>query len=239
VTRGRAILAGLATGVLVAALVVAALAWLVHRREGTDGGPTAGETPAHLRPEAAPPPARHGLDLVDVTYYQRSAEGDALVPVHGRIVSLASPVDRARELVRLVLAGPPAEAVGAVRPAPPGIDYREVYLDPRGIAWVDFQPQGPWSRMGSDEETALLACLARTLVRGIPGVQRVGFLVGGETRRTLAGHVDLARTWSGDEWPVLAEDVPLPGAGDGSADGTAGALAPAGLPGAPAGGGGR
>ena len=220
-TRGRAIVLGLATGVLVAALALLLVAHLARRRgEAVPGG----DVPAHLRPEASPPPPAPSLAMVDVTYYQRAADGRELVPVPGRIVDFPSPVDRARELVRLVLQGPPPSAVDAVRPAPPGIEYREVYLDPRGIAWVDLRAKGPWERMGSDEETALLACLARTLVRGIPLVRRVGFLVEGETRRTLAGHVDLSRTWTGNEWPAAGEGplVSDEGSADGSADGSAG-----------------
>ncbi len=226
-TRRRAILLGLATGVLVASLALLLVARLASRERTAAAGEDA---PAHLRPAASPPPTAPTLAMIDVTYYQRAADGRALVPVPGRIVDFPSPVDRARELVRLVLEGPPPVAVGAVRPAPPGIEYREVYLDPRGIAWVDFRAEGPWERMGSDEEQALLACLARTLVRGIPLVERVGFLVEGETRRTLAGHVDLSRTWTGNEWQVAGEGPLAAGGetGDGSADGSLGDAAAAG-----------
>jgi len=231
VTRGKAILLGLVTGALVAAAAIFLVARLA-RREGTP--PPPGGVPAHLRSAASPPPGAPSLAMVDVTWYARAAGRRALVPVPGRIVDFPSPGDRARELVRLVLDGPSPSSPDAVRPAPPGVEYREVFLDPRGIAWVDFRGKGPWARMGSDEEQALLACLARTLVRGIPGVRRVGFLVEGETRRTLAGHVDLSRTWTGEEWPAIGEDVPA--AGDGSAadnagDGSGLAGEPAGLPG--------
>ncbi|MDQ7087410.1 MAG: hypothetical protein Q9Q13_05930 [Acidobacteriota bacterium] len=61
--------------------------------------------------------------------------------------------------------------------------------------------------VGSDAEQAVVAALARSLVEGLDEVRAVGLLVGGENRRTLAGHVDLTRVYDGSEWP-LAFDEP-------------------------------
>ena len=178
-------------------------------------GGGAEEGPASEEPTAAAPDgessAATGEDPATrivtrpVTIYQRAnAERFALVGTERQVLWFGSAVDRARQIVQHVLgSGDPKR--GAMPPAGSGISYQDVYVDERGIAWVDLSASSLAAIRGSDEEQALVACLARSLVEALDEVSRVGILVDGEPRRSLSGHVDLERTYTGSEWPLLNE----------------------------------
>ncbi len=200
-SRGQAVALGLLTG---AALAVAILLIAASLR-GEPGEATAAEQPVHLREGAEPPSGSPVVRSMPVTIYQRAETLELrLVPLSREIVWFPAPVDRARQIVRLVLEGGGEE--GALAPTSVPLRYREVFIDAAGIAWVDLESAGVASLRGSDEEQALVACLARSLVEGVDEVRAIGLLVGGEDRRTLAGHVDLGRTYRGDEWPLVGEE---------------------------------
>jgi hypothetical protein len=201
VNRRAATLLGLAVGALGGLLILAGMGYSSCGRtpRGRAGGATGAQGESAAPAAAAAPETE--VTYEEVTIYLRApGEGLALAAVPSRIVYFPSPVERARQIVRLVLDGVP-EATGAVAPVRAGVRLREVLIDDRGIAWVDLE--GPSLRAvgGSDEEMALVAALARSLNENLEEVARVGFLVSGEPAETLAGHVDATRTYTGYEWP--------------------------------------
>ncbi len=222
-TRTQAIVGGALLGGVVAALVlVVALQLGKGSDEKATTAPATTEAPvpaegADATPEAAVEPAPdsagdesetgEGSRIVTrpVTIYQRAnSERFALVGISRQVLWFGTAVDRARQIVQHVLGtGNPRR--GAMPPAGRGISYQDVFVDDRGIAWVDLSASSLAAIRGSDEEQALVACLARSLVEALDEVVRVGILVDGEPRRSLAGHVDLERTYTGTEWPLLNE----------------------------------
>lgn len=199
--RRSAAALGLAAGVVGGLLIVAGFGLSSCGRGARGRADGAGPAPGGT--DAAAPAASPDADVPyrEVTIYLRApGEALALAAVPARIVDFPSPVERARQIARLVLDGVP-DAAGAVAPARPGVRLREALIDDRGIAWVDLD--GPSLRAvgGSDEELALVAALARSLNENLEEVARVGFLVSGEPAETLAGHVDATRTYTGYEWP--------------------------------------
>jgi len=210
VNRRAATALGLAVGALGGLLILAGMG-LASCGRGPRGradraGGAQGETAA---PAAAAVPETE-VAYEEVTIYLRApGEALALAAVPARIVYFPAPVERARQIARLVLDGVP-EATGAVAPARAGVRLREALIDDRGIAWVDLE--GPSLRVvgGSDEEMALVAALARSLNENLEEVARVGFLVSGEPAETLAGHVDVTRTYTGYEWPGPPVPAPPP-----------------------------
>jgi hypothetical protein len=221
VTRAQSVLLGLVAGGAVGALILLAVWGLAGGRDAgeraTDRapGPSASEAPADLEPSSSGPMVR----MQPVTIYQRAPTAEvALVGVPAQIVWLDSPAERARQIVRIALEGTEHEQVEAYPPTLRSMEFRDVFIDDRGIAWVDLKPASALRVGGSDEEQALVAVLARSLVEGLDEVRRVGLLVDGEPRRTLAGHVDLERTFDGSEWP-LAADVGADSAGGGPTGG--------------------
>jgi len=73
-------------------------------------------------------------------------------------------------------------------------------------------PPGLREAMGAGTLGSLDAVLLFSLqgpdIEGLDEVRRVGIVVDGEPRRTLAGHVDLSRTFTGREWPLASELEP-------------------------------
>jgi hypothetical protein len=201
VNRRTAAALGLAMGALGGLSILAGLGLLsCGRAPRGRGGDAAGAQGEIAAPAAVVAPETE-VAYEEVTIYLRAPdEALALAAVPVRIVYFPSPVERARQIVRLVLDGVP-EATGAVAPVRGGVRLREVLIDDRSIAWVDLE--GPSLRVvgGSDEEMALVAALARSLNENLEEVDRVGFLVSGEPAETLAGHVDASRTYTGYEWP--------------------------------------
>lgn len=110
----------------------------------------------------------------------------------------------AAQIVRLVLEGFP-ENSNTVSPAPAGVKCRGVFIDDRGTAYVDLDGATIGTIHGADEEESLVAAVSRSLVDGLQEVKRVSFLIDGEPRDTLAGHVDLSRQFSGREWEVAGQ----------------------------------
>ena len=199
--RRAAAALGLAIGALVGLLILAgrgfSSCWRAPR--GRAGGASGVQGEAATPAAAAVPETEVAHEEVTI-YLRAPGEALALAAVPARIVHFPAPVERARQIARLVLDGVP-EATGAVAPVRAGVRLREALIDDRGVAWVDLE--GPSLRVvgGSDEEMALVAALARSLNENLEEVARVGFLVSGEPAETLAGHVDVTRTYTGYEWP--------------------------------------
>jgi len=223
VSRTTAIIAGALAGAVLGGLFlwVAITGFGAPRNRNAPREETARAAPAGREP--APPPAAPAaeetpeVETRPVTIYRRAeTDGVALVPSLGQIVWFGSPVDRGRQIAQLVLDGV-AGAPRGVAPAPHGLGIRDVHLAPDGTMWVDFAPGAVARIAGSDTEQSLVACLARSLVEGLDEVRRVGFVVDGEPRRTLAGHVDLGRTYTGREWPLAGGPEDGPGGGGAAA----------------------
>lgn len=174
------------------------------RRSVADAGQEAPQAPDAATPQSARPATQ--IETRPVTIYGRAQdESFFLVGRTAQIVWFGSAADRGRQIVSLVL----DSDAGSI---PPGVVCKEVYLDDRGTMWVDLARSSLGFVRGSDEEQALVACLARSLVEALDEVDRVGVLIDGEPRRTLAGHVDLTRTFTGAEWPTSGDlATALPG----------------------------
>jgi len=97
---------------------------------------------------------------------------------------------RAREILRALL----AQYLQTPSPHPLGkdSDIKEVYLMADGSAVIDTTPQfASGHPSGILREELTLISLAETLAANVAGVTRVKFLVDGQERETLAGHIDL------------------------------------------------
>jgi len=97
---------------------------------------------------------------------------------------------RARAALRAVL----AQYLQAPSPHPlgKGADIRTVYLINNDTVIVDTTPQFADAHPpGILLEEFTITSLIETLTANVPGVTKVKFLVNGQERETLAGHVDL------------------------------------------------
>jgi hypothetical protein len=206
-SRPAAIVTGLLVGGIAGAIV---LALVLRGRDGPATGPDDSSPPAaELTPDADPDGTTAGEDetrvrTMEVSIFLRAETTDLqLRRVPAEIVWFDSPIERARQLVSQNLAGAPDEKGSG--PAPSGLGFHDVFVDDRRIAWIDLAGDTLNVLAGADVEESTVACLSRTLVENLAEVERVGFLVDGRTRRSLAGHVDISRTFTGAEWPVEGE----------------------------------
>ncbi len=100
---------------------------------------------------------------------------------------------QAREVLAALLSDP-----GAARsPVLAGVRLRAFYLDSGGTAVVDLVPLSPGGvKASAGEELVGLYAMIDTLSGNFEEVKRVRFLLEGRDAQTLAGHVDLARTFT-------------------------------------------
>ena len=102
------------------------------------------------------------------------------------------PVDRVARALEELLAGP--EQVKG-RAFPEGVGLEHVFLEEQlGVLTVDFAPVVAelLTRAGSAEEKIAIESLKRTLRVNFPALRSLRILIGGETRETLGGHLDIS-----------------------------------------------
>jgi hypothetical protein len=77
------------------------------------------------------------------------------------------------------------------------LKLREFYLDAAGTAYVDLTP-GPQKdeRASAWEEHLAIYAMVNTVLNNFDEIKRVVLLLDGREARTLAGHMDLSRTFT-------------------------------------------
>ena len=86
---------------------------------------------------------------------------------------------------------------------PPETRLRRAYLDPWGVAYLDFTRDLLGRRTpGDGEEWLAVASIVRSVCDNFPEVREVRFLIEGQMVVSLAGYMDL-------EEPLRSEDFPL------------------------------
>jgi len=141
-------------------------------------------------PEGAP-----GEELI---LWFASPEEDALVSERRIVSQNATTIERGKAALRELVAGP---KTAVLRTLPADAKVRDLFIDSRGTAYVDFtealsrsHPGGPWS------ENLTIQSTVQTLTTNVPDIKRVQILIGGREVDTLTGHVDIRRpiapTWA-------------------------------------------
>ena len=141
---------------------------------------------AQAGPAAPPVGGKHERIRILVAYDDDQAlrwrDADAFMPDDRGL--------RAREALRAVL----AQYLQFPSPHPmgKGADIRDVYWIGDDTLVVDTTPQFADSHPSSIlAEQLTLTSLIETVNSNVPGIARVKFLINGQERETLAGHVDL------------------------------------------------
>ncbi len=100
---------------------------------------------------------------------------------------------QAREVLAALLSDPRA----ARSPVLTGLRLRALYIDADGTAFVDLVAQSAGGvKASAGEELAGLYAVINTLIRNFDEIRRVRFLLDGREAQTLAGHIDLTRTFT-------------------------------------------
>ena len=171
-----------------------AIALLLVVLAGCSGKPAApeakGDGPA---PAEAPETEKDDpLPKTTITLYFPSATEDGLVQETREILDTARPAERGTQVLVELLAGP--QSADALPAVPQGTTLRQLWIAKDGIAWADFSDEiSTGLTGGSADELLTVYAIVDSLAASVPQIKRVGLLVGGRERDTLAGHVDIRR----------------------------------------------
>jgi hypothetical protein len=195
--------------IVLAALVVAgAIYWPVLYRRVTGLKRSAATEEAEQHTVLEPPVSTPSDQPVTARMFWASASvPGTLEETDVQLKLSADPVERGKQLLAALVAGPSDRAK---RTLPPEATPLEFYLLPGGVAVADFSSALSTDMpSGIQSEQMAVESIADTLAANIPNLQRLKILIDGQEAKTLAGHIDLTGYF------VLRAPPPLPQAGVG------------------------
>jgi spore germination protein GerM len=139
----------------------------------------------------APPSATEDTPLAapsEIVLLFPSPDDDLLHAERRTVVTIRSPEDRAIQVLEELFRGPSPGLLAAV---PDGVRVRQVFLLPDGTAYIDLSTDVTRLGGGSRAELQTVYAIVDTLTLNVPEIARVGILVEGDPRETLAGHVHI------------------------------------------------
>jgi hypothetical protein len=141
--------------------------------------------------ETQPPPARPDEPFPATLF----------VPADNRLAAVPASVKRqpdaqlqAREAVATLLDDGQAGRAAVLKE----LRLRALFLDGTGTAFLDLGPRSPAQkelRASVEDELLALYALVNTVTQNIPEVRQVRVIVDGREAQTLAGHIDLSRSF--------------------------------------------
>jgi hypothetical protein len=174
-------------GVVVIIFAVAAAAgvyvWSLMRSPGV---PQNAEVPAqHVLAQ----PLRTEETLMITLYFPSDG---MLAPASVAVKRQPDGQSQAREILAAMLEDPRTAQTALLK----DVRLREIYLDAAGTAYVDLAtaPQKEIRASAWEELTAIYA-IVNTLMQNIEEIKHIRILLDGREVQTLAGHIDLTRTF--------------------------------------------
>jgi len=161
--------------------------------------------------EEAAPPVAEGLAAasgrrISVRLYFEAPDREGLLPEEREVAFSA---DLARQLRTVVEELAKGSTTGLVPTLPAGTRVLEVFVQARGVAWVDLSPEATSGLPGgSKAELLTVYSVVNTIVTNFPAVSRVRIIVNDQPVTSLGGHVDLSRPLPPDMTLVA---LPTPG----------------------------
>jgi hypothetical protein len=192
-------------GMLVLAVIVAALYLPILKRRLRQAAQLPQKSEEQARRELTQPsPANAGEPLtVARLFWSSGAEDGSLMPVTVDLPLSKDPVLRAKQVLNTLLAGP---VDIDLRTLPPDAVLLAFYLLPDGTGIADFsEALATATPSGIESEQMAVDSIMKTLEANVPQVRWLKILVHGQEVDTLAGHLDLTRTFL-----VNAKAAPIP-----------------------------
>jgi hypothetical protein len=182
-----------------------ALALVLVLAAGCRGGggaasePAAPGEPSASTEESGAPTGR------EIVLFFPSSGGELLHGEKRTVLPIGAPEDRAKQCLEELIKGPNPPLLAAI---PDGVRLRQIYLLADGTAFVDFSGEMLAHRGGSLGELQTIYAIVDTLAANVGEIRRVGILVNGRPRETLAGHVDIEQPLPADYQYVDPESRP-------------------------------
>jgi hypothetical protein len=212
-------------GMLVLAVISAAIYFPILKRRLRQAAQVQQQSEEQARRELTQSLAANpGAPLVKAKLFWASgAEDGALTAVTVDLPLSKDPVLRGKQVLNTLLAGP---VDAELRTVPPDAVLLAFYLLPDGTAIADFSEGLATSiPSGIESEQMAVDSLTRTLEANVPQVRWLKILIHGQEVDTLAGHLDLTRTFL-----VNTKTAPMQPAPAAPRGGPAAAAPPAGSP---------
>jgi Sporulation and spore germination len=181
-------------GILLVAVVAAALYFPALRRQVNKAKNLTEKTAEQARRELLPPAPVNSGQRVRAKMFWGSTDGEAmLVPVMVDLPLSDDPTLRAKQILNTLLAGP---VDPEARTLPPDAALLAFYILPDGTGVADFsEALATAIPSGIQSEQLAVDSITRTLEANVPQVRRLKILIHGQEVDTLAGHLDLTQTF--------------------------------------------
>jgi hypothetical protein len=182
-------------GMLAIAVIIAGIYFPIlkkHLRQATQVPPVSEEQAR--RELTQTPPASSTGPLTKARLFWSSGAGDgSLMPVTVEMPLSKDPTPRAKQVLNTLLAGPVSPGL---RTLPPDAVLLALYMLPDGTAIADFsEALATAIPSGIESEQMAVDSISKTLEANVPQVRWLKILIHGQEVDTLAGHLDLTRTF--------------------------------------------
>jgi len=189
-------------GMLVLAVIVAAAYFPILKRRLRQSAQVQQQSEEQARRELTQPSvASSGEPLIRARmFWSSGAEDGSLMPVGVDLPLAKDPVLRAKQVLNTLLAGP---VDADLRTLPPDAVLLAFYLLPDGTGIADFsEALATATPSGIESEQMAVDSITKTLEANVPEVRWLKILVHGQEVDTLAGHLDLTRTFQVNAKPA-------------------------------------
>jgi hypothetical protein len=180
---------------LVLAVIIAAGYFSVLKRHLRQSAQVAPKSEEQVRRELTQPAtASAGEPMGKAKLFWSSGAGDgSLMAVNVDLRLSMDPVLRSKQVLNTLLAGP---VDAELRTLPPDAVLLAFYLLPDGTGVADFsEALATATPSGIESEQMAVDSITKTLEANVPQVRWLKILVHGQEVDTLAGHLDLTRTF--------------------------------------------
>jgi Sporulation and spore germination len=200
-------------GALVVAVIIAGVYFSTLRKHLRQATPVAPQSEEQARRELTQTaPATSNGPLTKTRMFWSSGAGDgSLMAVTVDLPLPKDPTLRAKQVLNTLLAGP---VDAELRTLPPDAVLLAFYMLQDGTAITDFsEALATATPSGIESEQMAIDSITKTLEANVPQVRWLKILIHGQEVDTLAGHLDLTRTFL-----VNAKAVPMTAASAPSVD---------------------
>jgi Sporulation and spore germination len=181
-------------GMLVLAVIIAAAYFPILKRRMRQSAQVPQQSEEQARRELTQQPVAIGGDLSRAKMFWSSGARDgSLMPVSVDLPLSKDPALRAKQVLNTLLAGP---VDTDLRTLPSDAVLLAFYLLRDGTAIADFsEALATATPSGIESEQMAIDSITKTLEANIPQVHWLKILIHGQEVDTLAGHLDLTRTF--------------------------------------------
>jgi spore germination protein GerM len=163
--------------------------------------------------EAAPTPAPAEVEeaeagrRINVRLYFEAPDREGLLPEEREVAFSSDLARQIRTVVEELARGP---TTGLLPTLPAGTRVLEVFVQARGVAYVDLSPEAASGLPGgSKAELLTVYSVVNTIATNFPAVKRVRIVLDDQPVPSLGGHVDVSRPLPPD-LTLLALSTPEP-----------------------------